>query len=61
MPSCGISQVKAIIDGVQPHAWVTSMVQASMKAEPVPTSLLLLNGFPILHLQIEVILICFLS
>ncbi len=43
-------------ENLQPHAWMTSAVRVSIKAEPVPTSLLLPNGLPILRLQIEVAL-----
>jgi hypothetical protein len=43
-------------ENLQPRAWVTGAARASIKTEPVPTSLLLPNGFPILRLQIEVTL-----
>ena len=46
----------SVQENLQPRAWSTDAVRASMKTEPVSTSLLLPNGLSILHLQIEVTL-----
>jgi hypothetical protein len=39
---------------LQPQAWLNGEATATIKSAPVPTSLLLPNGSPIYHLQIDV-------
>ena len=46
----------SVQENLRPHAWMTDAVRASMKIESIPMSMLLPNGLPILHLQIEVTL-----
>jgi hypothetical protein len=46
----------SVQENLQPRAWLTGATNASIQTEPVPTSLLLSNGLPILRLQIEVTL-----
>jgi hypothetical protein len=46
----------SVQENLQPRAWLTRAVNASIQTETVPTSLLLPNGFPVLRLQIEVTL-----
>ena len=43
-------------ENLQPRAWLTGVAKATMRAVPLPMSLLLPNGFPALRLQIEVMI-----